>query len=251
MKHLLNPKNLPAVTLFLSAAAMLLRWLAYLFAVDHKGLLITWHPLMVLLWLVCAAAAVLIVTTVWKLDGSRRYSHNFRPSIPAALGAVILALGILLTVFTSDAYYGLSRVRDMLGYVAASVLTLVAVNRIRGTKPPFLLHTLVCAFFAVHMVSRYRLWSGQPQLLDYFFDMTACVCLLLFAFYQASFEVGMGKRRMQLATGLIGTFACFAALAYTEFPLIYGCGGIWTITNLCTLNPVPRRKKAAPEAPQE
>jgi len=68
----------------------------------------------------------------------------------------------------------------------------------------------------------------------------------LFAYYQTAFDVGMGSRRMQLGTGLLAAFACFAAVPGSETVLLYLTGGIWTLTNLCVLTPpAPSVKKPA------
>ena len=60
---------------------------------------------------------------------------------------------------------------------------------------------------------------------------------MLFSYYQTAFDVGMGKRRMQLGTGLLTVFACFAAIPGSQTALLYLTGGIWALTNLCALTP--------------
>lgn len=251
MNHLLKSKNLPYATLALSALSLLLRVLLYRTAVDERGLIVSGHPLEILLWLVTAGAAALAVATVWKLDGSNRYGDNFSASTVSAVGTFVMAAGILLTIFGMGwGDTGLEKIRSLLGFAAAASLVIVGLHRMQGKRPLFLLHMAVCVFFGVFMVSLYQSWRNDPQLQDYVFSLLGCLLLMLFAFYQTAFDVGSGKRRMQLGTGLLAVYCCVAALANTEHGLLYFTGAVWTFTNLCALTPAPK-KKDAPEAPKE
>ena len=251
MKNILKPKNLPVAVGGLGVIGMLLRFLVNWIALDQRGQIIANHPLVMMLWLVTAAAVVLTVTMVWNLDGGRKYAPNFPASKAAAGGCGLMALCTMVTVALSWERSGLGLWRYALGVAAGSCLIFLAFARFRGVKPAFFFHTVVCAFFAIHMISRYRPWSGDPQLMDYLFEVFACIGLMLFAYYQASFEVGMGKRRMQLGIGLLTAYCCLTALPGSLFPLLYAGGAVWTLTNLCNLTPPPRRKKVAPEAPRQ
>lgn len=244
MRDILNPKKLPALTIGLGGLGFLLRWLLYWVGEDEKGLLTRAHPMEVLLWILTAAAAVLIVAMVWKLDGSNRYADNFRSSVESAAGAFVLAIGIFVTLLgDGKALTGLEKIRRLVGYLSVAALAAAGVSRFQGKRPLFVFHALVCAFFGIHMVSRYQVWSGDPQLQDHVFNLFACVSLTLFAFYQAAFDVGSGKRRMQLAMGLLAVFTCLTALANTEHWLLYLTGAVWAVTNLCSLTPVARRQR--------
>lgn len=227
------------------AAAMLLRWALYTVAVDEKNLLPILHPLEIALWVLTAAAAVFIVLRVRKLEGSNRYADNFGPSAAAAVGAFAMAGGILATVLTAEVTFEgpMSLLWRVAGYLSVPALVLAGVCRLKGKRPLFLFHFVVCVFFALHMVSRYQFWSGNPQLQDYFYCLSSSVLLTLFAYYQAAFDVGSGRRRMQLAIGLLAAVSCMAAVPHAQSTALYLTGTVWTLTNLCTQIPVPRRKK--------
>lgn len=254
MKLNLKPNQLPLLSLGLGGIGLALRWVLYAVAVDAKNLLPVLHPLEILLWLLTVAAAAVIISMVWKLEGSNRYVDNFTASTVSAVGCFAAAAGILVTVLTAktgDAHI-LNHVCKALGILSAPALVLAGVSRMQGKRPLFLCHCVVCMYFALHLVSRYQIWSGNPQLQDYFYSLAGCALLMLFGYYQAAFDVGSGKRRMQLAIGLLAAFACFVAVSNTDCPLMYLTGGIWTLTNICTLTPVPRRqKKEAPEQTKE
>lgn len=250
MKTFLNPKDLPLAAALMGIGGALLRLLVMLLAVDRRGLIQPGHILVILLWAVTGLTVLLVTLPVLKLGGSRKYNLNFFPSKAAAFGCGLMALCVLVTAAFSLERSGLGYLRYGMGLAAGSCLIFLAYSRFQGISISFLFHCIACIFFAIHMVSRYRIWSGNPQLLDYVFEVFACVGLMLFAYQQAAFELGMGKRRMQLWLGLLTAYCCLTALPGASYPLLYLGGAVWTLTNLCTLTPPPRRKRVAPEAPR-
>ena len=244
MKTKLNNKFPPRMITALGIAAMLLRAALFLVGEDAKGLLIPGHPLDLLVWTVTAAAAVVTVLSIWELDGSPKYADNFSPSTSAAIGAFALAGGIAVSVISGwYTFLRLEMIRNVCGLLAVPALIWAGLCRREGKQPFFLSHALVCLYLTLFTVSHYQVWSSRPQLQDYFFTMSGSILLALFAYYQTAFDVGMGKRRMQLGTGLLAAFFCIAALAGGEDMPLYLGGTIWTLTNLCSLFPVPRRRK--------
>ena len=243
---------LPGLMACLGIVAQVLRIILYLFCQDARGLLPGSHILNILVWAITGFAAVLTVLLVWGLDGSLKYADNFSPSGTAAMGDFVLALGICATVFFSwDSYGKLDQLRSIAGVLAVPSLLWIGICRKQGKRPSFLFHALVCLYLTFHAVSHYQTWSSRPQLQDYIFNLSACILLTLFAYYQTAFDVGLGKRRMQLGTGLLGAFACLAAIAGGEDILLYLSGAVWTLTNLCRLDPVPKPQKPIdkPEEP--
>ena len=241
-----KPVNLPIAAIVLGCCALALRRVLYGVAVDVRNLLPTNHPLEIALWILTAAAAVWVAVSVWPLDGSAKYEDNFQPSLTAAVGHYVAAAGIVLTVLLTWGLEGrLVLLRKVLGIAAA--VGLVAAGRCRkaGKCPLFLAHLAVCAFFIVHMLGNYGIWCSNPQLQDYWLDLSASAFMALFAFYEAAFDAGMGRRRMQLATGLMATYLGYAALSGSGYTMLYfGCA-LWAATDLCTLTPTPKEKEEA------
>lgn len=251
MKRQLQNLLLPVLAAGMGLFALVLRLCQSLIGVDEKGLLIPFHPFALLLWLLTAVAAVLTVLQVRTLDGSRRYAGNFAPSMSAALGCFAMAAGILFTLLLGpDAAMRLELVRNLVGFLSIPSLIWVGICRKKGSRPFFGFHAIVCVYLMLHTITRYQSWSSQPQLLIFLFPMMGCVLLTLFSYYQAAFDVGMGQRRMQLGTGLLGAYFCFAALAGGQDLPLYAAGGIWMLTNLCSLTP-PRRRKAPVPAEEQ
>ena len=250
MNKILNPKDLPLMVGLMGIGALLLRLLVELLAVDHRGLILPGHILVVVLWVLTAVTLVLVTLPVLELGGSGKYAVNFPASGTAAVGCGIMAVCVMVTAALTVERSGIGYLRYGLGLAAGSSLIFLAYARYRGIKPSFLFHTIACAFFTVHMVSSYRDWSGDPQLLHYIFDVLASVGLMLYAYHQAAFEVGLGKRRRTLWLGLLTAYCSLASVPGSSTPLLYVGGAVWTLTTLCTLTPPPRRRRAAPEAPR-
>lgn len=241
MKRNENNLFLPLFSALMGAAAMLLRCGLYLLGTDSKGLLITGHPLSLLTWALTAAAVAVIAVTVRKRDGSQQYADNFAPSATAAIGAIVLAGGIAITIIGSwPAVTRLERIRDCLGLGAVGALIWVSLRRFQGKQPCFLCHGLVCIYLIVYAISHYRPWCSRPQLQTVFFSVAGILLLCLFAYYQTAFDADMGSRRAQLFTGLTAGFFCLAALADGADLALFAGGAVWALTNLCHVAPVTK-----------
>lgn len=248
MKNLMKTKALPLQVLLLGAAAAAVRGALYLTAVDERNLLIRSHPMCWVLWLISAAAAVLILASVRKKKGSNRYGDNFPSGMVSALGCWCLAAGIALTILSGNVLQraGLVRLWLIAGVLATAGLGWAGYDRFRGRQPNFLTYGAACLFLALHMVSRYQPWSGNPQVPDWVFSLLGAVGLTLCAYHQSAFSADKGTRRAFLATSLLTVFVCCAALPHTEYWALYLCGGIWAFTGRCRITAVPE-PEAAPE----
>lgn len=235
---------LPLTAAGLGFVALCLRKALYAVAVDHKNLLIAGHPLETALWVVVIAGAVLIVAGVWKLDGSNVYEDNFSASSGASAGCSFMAAGVLVTVLhqTPVGTETVALLWKALGFLAAPAMMWAGICRKQGKKPVFGVHAVTCLFLLIHVVSRYQLWSANPQLQDYVFELLAAVALTLFSYHCAAFGADMGKRRMQLGTGLLAVLLCAPALSGSECSWLYLCGMGWAFTDLCALEPRPKKE---------
>ena len=232
-----NLKLLPYLAAGLGLVGMGLRKWLYLTAPDEKNLLPLWHPLTLALWLLTAALAVTVLLAVRKEENIRGYHRNFHNAVPAAIGCFALALGLGGTAFLGDG----GTVEMVVGLAGAASMVFVGVSRLQGKRPNYIFHALVCIFFAVYLVNCYRDSRGNPQLTDYAFIMFAIVGLMLFAYQQTAFDGGYGKRKSQLAWGLLSAYFCLVSLSDAENLLLCGCGALWCLTNLSSLTPEPRR----------
>lgn len=238
---------LPILAVVMGIAAMALRLCLYALATDHKGLLVSGHPLEIALWVLTVAAAVVTLVLVWDQKTKQHYDASFPPSGVAAAGCIAFGMGIalcvILTRYTDTLQALVCRVA---GFLTVPALAAVSICRWKGKRPHFVFHAVVCVFLALHAIFRYNTWSTRPQIQDAFFPMMASVLLLLFAYCQTALDVDLGSRRMQLACGALAVFTCMAAVSYCTDPLLYITGAVWALTNLS--HTAPRQAPEAPDA---
>lgn len=253
MKIKLNDITLPCLILGLGGIGAALRRLMFAVCVDEKGLLTAWNFPRILVALLCAATVALVVTAVWARRGSNRYPGNFPASLPGGIAAMLAAAGILvLLVGHWDMYADrLAFIWRILGILSIPCMILAGLCRIWGRRPFFLFHGIPCMFFALHLTNFYRVWSGEPQLASYLWQLLASVGLALTAYQHTAFDVGMGKRRRMLAISLLTGFSCLLAVADEGTGSFYLTCGLWAIGNLCALTPPPRRRRPIPETPPQ
>ncbi len=237
-------RKLPLIMLAFGIAGLLLRMGLYAVVVDAKGLLLRNHPLTIALTVLTAAALTVVVLAVRKMEKDCCFEDCYPANMPAALGSVAAAVGILATVFLGAPAMGgyLGRAWRLLGLAAPVGLLLCAMARVQGNRPFFLCHVAVCLFYVLHVVTRYQLWSGNPQLQDYLFSLLGCMTLMFFGFYAAALEAGCGNRRMTMAMGLAAIYLCMTELGQSSDPWLYLGGTLWVLTDLVSM-----RKPAAHE----
>ena len=236
MKRNTGSALLPVLMLILGAAAFALRSALYAVAVDVKGLLLRGHPLEIGLTALTVAAMLLAALVAWKEEKS---GFDAKPlgNCLAALGNAAAGAGILVTVLTAESLAAgyLADTWQILGYAAPACLLLAGITRMLGKRPFFLLYVAACLFFLVHIVTRYQLWSANPQMQDYVFALLAAMALMFFGFYEASQEAGCGNSRMKLGMGLAAIYLCLAELARSSCPALYLGGILWVLTELVTV----------------
>ena len=231
-------KALPLLALATGILGAALRWLLYALTTDAKNLIPVGHPLAIILWILTAAVAILVSVAIFPLRNADNDPRRFRPNRLAALGTLAAAVGIALTVLVNiNGISGtLGLIWKILGIASAVSLAVVSLCRVRGKMPFFGLHTVVSIFFAIHLVTSYRGWSSNPQLMDYAFSLFACLGMMLFAFYHACLEVGMAKLRLLPIAGLVTAYCCVVCLSGMENLPLYLGGFLWTTTNLLHLH---------------
>lgn len=249
MKTKWNITALPVLVLGCGGVSGALWGLMQALCTDEKGLLKPWNLPGILILLISLAVVVGILVVTRPLGGSNRYGDNFGPSRIGGISAFAAALGVLSMV-----PQGLAGPRDFLSnlWLVLSILSIPALvftglSRLKGKRPNFLFHAILCLFFGIHMSNQYRTWSGQPQLLDYTYQLCASVCLALTAYFLVAFEVGMGRRLKHLLVGLLAAYFCMVSICVEGCGLFYLTCGIWAAANLCSLQPKPRRRKPAAE----
>jgi chromate transport protein ChrA len=244
MKMRLKSRRQNVSVVLMGLMAMSVRRLLYLTAVDEKNLLVRGHPLGIALMLITAAVLGYILLSAVKEKNSGEFAENYRRSIPAAVGHLVMAGGIYVTVSGGTpmmaGYLGI--LWKVLGFAAPVCLLLAGVDRLLGKKPFFLLHMIPCLFLMVHIVDHYRFWSSNPQLQDYLFALLGAVALMLFGFYSAAMDADCGNRRMVRGMGLAAVCLCLVETAVSYETVLYAGGVLWALTGMCNADALPDEK---------
>lgn len=221
-------KYLPVVFAILAFLGFLLRWLVYLTAVDAKNLIISGHPMVIILWILTAAALILTALL----------SRNAKPIPPASalsfLGHGLLGVAIAITALLSASPMGgiLGLIWKILGLASAPCLLLAGWQRMSVRRPFFALYAPASLFFATHVLTHYQIWCSNPQFTDYAFALLACVALSSHCYHRAASCVEKGHIQMLKFTALAAIFLCGTEMAQSLHPWLYLGGAVFCLTDL-------------------
>lgn len=252
MKTMMKPEKMKMLAAVSGLLGALLRWLLYETGTDEKGLLVTGHWTAIALWVLTAVYCGAVLLYCRKLTGPGQYRHCYPASAAAALGCI--ACGAALALAGMKDWPLAEAPMDMLSaalsLAAAAALVVIALCRLLGKMPPFPLHALVCLCLALRMVSRYRAWSSEPQLMDYLFFVLGYVTLTLSSYQLAAFDAGMGSHRKLWCFGLMAVYFCLTGLYRCgEVPVMAGCA-LWMLLNLPSLRARRERPVLDLETPE-
>lgn len=235
MKLSVKPELMKLLTLTAGTLGLMLRVVLFATGFDEKGLLISGHWAGKGLWILTAAMVAAIFLLTRTIHGSKRYFEAHPASFGACLGAVLAAFAIGRTAIQELGTQSL--LVTVPGFAAAAALLVIAFCRVQPSRPNFLLHVIVCVFFATRMVNQYQSWNSDPQILDFAFYLGAYIALMLTAYQHAAFDAGMGNHRTLWCFSLLAVFLCCVSLTTSaDTWLLLGCG-IWSFTNVTNLKP--------------
>ena len=224
----LRPRQLKAAVLISGLIGLELYRVLYAMGLDGRGLLKPGHPAWIGLILLSIAVGGLIFLSTAPLRGSKGWLPS---SILAAVGCGLAAVSTVLTGLSGLAEgYLLYTIPALL---AAAAFAGLAFCRLRGLKPHFLLHVLICIHFALQMLRLYQTNSFDPQVADYLFQLLACVALTVTAYQMAAMELGQGQRRWLWTAALAAVYLCAVSLG-SSATWMYLTGGFWAFTAIPT-----------------
>jgi len=236
-----NKKLLPIVMACLGLVLLGLRTALYAVALDEKNLLVSGH---VLSWLIWAAAAACLVSASMAVLRTKDLGVVPVCAPVAALGDAIFAAAIGIAVISLGTPFSVvEKIRMVLGYLSVPCLCYSAFCRMKGKPVFFGCFAAVCVFFALYLVSFYRVWSSNPQLQDYVFTMLTCVTVTIFAYQNAAHAVGSGNVKVWLGSGLLAISFGIAAVWGGEHPALYLAGAVWVLTEFLSDRTRDRKKE--------
>lgn len=245
MKVSMKPNLLKLLTLSAGLLGLMLRLVLYATGIDNKGLLASGHWAGTTVWILTAGVILGLLVLTRSITGPSQYPIAYPRSIPAGLGCLVLAVAVLLSCLGEIASPPDSMgtlIRWVLGFLTVVALAGLCVCRIAGAKPVFLLHGLVCVYFAVRMVTQYQQWSSDPQIQDYAFNLLALVALMLTAYQHAAFDADMGSHKAAWLMGLAAVYLCLTAVRGAGDTWFLPASALWAFTNLTNLKGRPRRQ---------
>lgn len=240
---------LPFFTLAAGLLGFILQLILNGSGVDEKGLLVTGHFAGIVLYILTALVLVVLFLGIRGLQNISRYSRLFPASPFAFAGCILAAAGIVVNAVTGimDQQDTVTLFVTVFAAVAAVSLVVIGICRLKGNQPHYLLHSGVTVYLMFQLVSLYRHWSPEPQLLLYFFPLLAAVFLMLTAYQAACLDAVKGSRRWYVFSNQAALFFCCLSLC-SEYWLFYLAMGLWTGTNLCSLQTVRSRSSDNKEA---
>lgn len=241
MKSIIKPEQLKFLILGAGGLGLALRVILYATGIDGRGLLVADHWSHIAVWVLTFAAVGGAFLLTRPIDGPTDHAAAYPVSLSAALGAFAAMVGIGFTVGLEFAEFSnrLNLIVWILGLGSVIAMGRIGICRLTGKQPNVLLHAVVCLYFALRMVSQYRLWSSDPQLQDYCFYLLAYVALMLSAYHHAAFDADMGRHRSLWFFSLMAVYLCCLSLksSMDTLPLL-GCG-MWAFTNLTAQTACP------------
>ena len=193
----LKLSHLPFYALGVGIAGLLLQIWLHTTGIDPSGLFQTGHPADVLLYILTAAGLGLVAWGLRPVKGTPAYDRMFRPSIPAAAGSLLAAVGILTLSLSSlpreQSIIGI--LHDAAGILAALALVYDALCRLSLIPAKLNAYSVVAVYVTLFLVTQYTGWNSEPQLQKYFFQLLASIVLMLAFYFRSCLWAGRDCRR--------------------------------------------------------
>ena len=238
MKRFLPHRAFPLIAVIPGLIGLLLRLALYTLE-EPSGLLPHNHFLHIATVILAIITAVLAGFFSAKTKDGFLYVHERSPL--ATVGAILAALCLLPTAFgiQEQASGILNICLTFLTFLAVLCMLVLALLFWKGRRPHFLLHSGICLFFLIYTICQYPHWCANPQLADYLLPLLACVFLNFATYRRAAFDLHAQYSRKLPFFALMAGFFCICSLAGEGSPMFYLAGGLWALTNLCAVRPVP------------
>ena len=242
MSKFLKAFAMPILTALCGAVGAGLQvWL--LGTVDEKGLLAGGHIGQILLWILSIGVTAGLLFLTRPLVHGPKYSFNFPPSFIGGIGAMVAAAGVAFTAATMLLSKGdmLTTLTALAGFAGTICLVLSGTGRWKGMRMNVIVHSVVCVFFLLLLICQYRMWSSEPELQRYVFQLIATVLLMIGVYQRACFDGAMGSRKSYAFFRLTGAYFCFLAIPGSDLWLLYLTALVWSLTDLCNLTPMNQK----------
>lgn len=237
-----TPTVFTAITAGLLGAG--LRFLLYRTGFDEMGILSDTNLLHILTMVLTAVMGLYLALQCRKEETESPKPQLLK--ITCAFCACVLLAANTFT-FPHPLSGGLNMLRLLLAFGCALSILVCACREVGGSAAGLVCHGVICVYFAVDMLCRYQVWSGNPQLPDYCFHVLSCVFLTLCSYHRLAFDAGLGKARSLRFTSLMALLLCLLSTVGPDPWQFFLGGACWACANL--LMPLPRVE--SPAEPEE
>lgn len=201
---------------------------------------------------ITVAVVVLFAVYTWFLRSRKKYaaiSSRWMPLfVVSCAAAALLLLGSILQLGAPVQKSALVIAAG--GIVTAVCWVMTALSRYQAKAAHGALFLLPAVFYVVDLVLRFRLWTRDPVILDYCYDLLALICTMCALFHLGGFCFDQGRRRSAVFFTMGGVFFNVVAMAGAPAAeaLSYLAATLWLLVNLwLLLRPVSRRTASAEE----
>ena len=246
-------RKLPIFPITLAAGTIgaALRFLLYRIGPDDRGLLPRFHPLHILCLALTVVLAIYLFAARKKAPSGNTTAGM--PFTPLALPGLLAALGLLLRC-GFQLLEALPQIdgrtdtlRIALPFAFAGCFLALAILALLGKRPHYLVYAVLCAAFLLDMLVRYRVWSSNPQIPDYCFQVGASVFLTLSAYSRTALDTGMGSEGKYRFCGCMALCLCLMCVIGPDSRDFYPGCGCWILAELLARRIRPEAADSAVE----
>lgn len=238
MNHPSNSRLFPWAPLFAGVLGFCLQcWLFS--AMDSSGLLPKNHIAEILSFILLALTLGICLIGLQNVVSSDAYHQLFPPSRLAAAGTLLGGIGIACSAFAPQTVGFLKIIVPVFGVLSGVALAIAAYCRLHGVRPNCLLHSTVAVYLIFRIMACCRNWGAEPQVQRYFFQLLACLSLLLACYYRAELDVHEKGIRQYVFFSQVALFCCCLCLPGTD-RLFYLSAAVWMAADYCTLHSAGR-----------
>jgi hypothetical protein len=224
----------PLFTIFTGALGYAARYWLLSLTDESTGLLPKNHFCGIATVILFAVTVLVSFLAVRNAPRVKDYEKLFPPSLIAAVGGMVGALGLGVSAFAVKGIGVLAYGLPIFGILSTVALVYAAWCRFTGHKLTGLIYGVVVVFFMLRLVAWCRVWGTEPQLHNYLFELLASLFLLMAAYYRAKMPNSTAHYRRYAFFSQMALFCCMLCLTDGEW-MFYLSAGIWMASDFCAL----------------
>lgn len=198
---------------------------------DAAGLLPQWHAATVITVVLVVITAVLAILTT-PFIRMPSYSASVR-AVGAGVAAAFLLISAIVLFVRLDILSGSLALLASLGSVYVSFC------RTKKQKVHYAVYALFALCYMFYLISRYRVWSAEPETVRYVFQLLALVCALLVFYQKAALHARTGKFASYHFWRCMTLMLSLTAIPSAANPTLYLAAAVWMLLDS---SPRPARK---------